>query len=434
MKPAAPFNFLGGQLRAEGVAIARIAAEVGTPFYCYSSRALQDRYRAFAGALAGVDAHIRYALKANANLAVVRTLAGLGAGADVVSEGELRIALAAGIAPQKIIFAGVGKTEAEMRFALVTGIEQFNVESEPELLALSKVAAALGLRAPIALRVNPAIASGTHAKIATGHEATKFGVSWREAERLYAIAAGLKGIAVKGVHVHIGSQIQTLRPFDAAFAKVAQLARALRAQGHAIDRIDLGGGLGVAYDKDRPPDLAGYGKLVKKHFGGLGAKLYFEPGRLLVAEAGILVTRALYIKAAGRKTYVIVDAAMNDLLRPTLYDALHRVIAVAQPAKGAKLKAVDVVGPVCETGDYLAHGQRLPPVAAGDLLGLLNAGAYGAVMASSYNARLLVPEVLVKDDQFAVVRRRPDYQDMLRLEVIPDWLDQKGEVKARGAR
>jgi diaminopimelate decarboxylase len=424
MTTQAPFGYRGGRWCAEQVAIEDMAASVGTPFYCYSTLALTERYQAFAAALAGLDAHIRYALKANANLAVVRTLAALGAGADVVSEGELRIALAAGIGPEKIIFAGVGKTESEIAFALAAGIEQFNVESEPELMALSKIASAQNRRAAIALRVNPAIETGTHAKISTGHEATKFGIPWRDAQSMFERAAKLDGIEIKGVHVHIGSQINELAPFEAAFAKVAELAAALRASGHPVARIDLGGGLGIP---DGAPNLAGpnlrsYGDLVRRHFGQMKVKLLFEPGRLLVAEAGILVTRALYIKRAEQKTYVIVDAAMNDFLRPTLYDAVHRVVPVQEPAKSAPTVAVDVVGPVCETGDFLARGQQLSAVAAGDLLAVLDTGAYGAVMASTYNARPLAPEVLVKGDRFAVVRRRPTYDEMLRLESLPDWL------------
>ena len=430
MTAQAPFRYVGGRWCAEQVAIEDIAASVGTPFYCYSTLALTERYKAFAAALHGVDAHIRYALKANANLAVVRTLAALGAGADVVSEGELRIALAAGIAPDKIIFAGGGKTESEIAFALATGIEQFNVESEPELMAISKISATRNRRAAMAHRVNPAIDTGTHAKISTGHEATKFGIPWREVAALYKRAGKLDGIEIKGVHIHIGSQIRDLAPFEAAFAKVAELTNDLRAAGHAISRIDLGGGIGIP--DGGAPNLRGYGDLVRRYFGEMKVKLLFEPGRLLVAEAGILVTRTLYIKQAEQKTYVIVDAAMNDLLRPTLYDAVHRVIPINEPAKAAPTAAVDVVGPVCETGDFLARGQQLSAVAPGDLLAVLDTGAYGAVMASTYNARPLAPEVLVKGKQFAVVRRRPNYDEMLRLETLPDWLADREAKAARG--
>jgi diaminopimelate decarboxylase len=419
-----------GTLHIEAVPIERIASAVGTPFYCYSTQALTERFRAFQAAV-GRDAAIRYALKANANIAVVKTLASLGAGADVVSEGELMIAQRAGIKPDRIIFAGVGKTEAELSYALSLGIEQFNVESEPELEALAALAAARDVRAPVAIRVNPAIDIDTHAKIATGHDETKFGIPWTRARDVFADAAKRPHIEVKGVHVHIGSQINRLEPFAAAFQKIAELVVALRQNGLGLERIDLGGGLGIAYDIDNPPDLRGYGALVRKIFGRLRLKLLFEPGRLLVGDAGVLVARVLYVKEAERQVFVIVDAAMNDLIRPTLYEAYHRIIPIKAQDRDAVMMPVDVVGPICETGDYLARGQPLPPVAAGDLLAVLGAGAYGAVMASTYNARPLVPEVLVRGADFAVVRRRPSYDEMLRLEELPRWLKTEPAEQAK---
>jgi diaminopimelate decarboxylase len=418
------FQYRDGVMHAEDVALDRLAASVGTPFYCYSTATLARHYQVFTAAFDGLDISVRYALKANSNLAVVRTLAGLGAGADVVSEGELRIARLAGVPANKIVFSGVGKTAAELALALDIGIDQFNVESEAELAALSALASSRGKIAPIAIRINPAVDSGTHAKIATGGEDTKFGIPMERARAVYAAAAKLPGIAVVGAAVHIGSQLTTLAPFETAFRRLAEFAGVLRADGHDIRRVDLGGGLGIPYDDDAdvPPLPRAYGDMVRRVVGNLGCTVIFEPGRLLVGNAGILVTRVIYLKQARTRTFAIVDAAMNDLLRPALYDAYHRVMPVKEAAKGAKMTVVDVAGPVCETGDVLAVDRPLPPLGAGDLLAIMSAGAYGAVMSSTYNARPLPAEVLVNGAQAAIVRRRPSASDMLQYETVPDWL------------
>jgi diaminopimelate decarboxylase len=431
-----PFQYRDGVLHAEGVALPRVAAAVGTPFYVYSSAALEQQYRRFAGAFTGLDARVHFAMKANSNIAVVRTLAQLGAGADVVSEGELRIALACGVPPERIVFSGVGKTAGELAFALTAGIYQINVESEPELEALSRVATQLGKTAPITIRVNPDVDPETHAKIATGYSGTKFGVPWTDARRLYAKAAKLPGIDVVGVDVHIGSQLTKLEPFETAFTRVAALIRDLRAGGINIRRADLGGGLGIVYNRksnsETPPDPAGYAALVRRVLGPLGVQVMFEPGRFLVGNAGLLVASLIYVKHADEKTFYIVDAAMNDLIRPTLYDAWHDMQPAREPADPDATQAVDVVGPVCETGDILAAARALPPMAAGDLLAIQSAGAYAAVMASTYNARLLVPEVMVRGDDFTIVRRRPTYEELTRLETLPEWLESgpAGAVRA----
>ncbi len=421
-----PFHVRDGALWADDVALAEIADAVGTPFYCYSQTAIEQAYRAFADAFARYpalgDPLICYSVKANGALAVVAALATQGAGADVVSEGELRRALAAGVPARKIVFSGVGKTAREMAYALDVGIHQFNVESEPELEALSEVAAARGVKAPVAIRVNPDVAPDTHAKIATGGGETKFGVAWGRARQVYARAAALPGIAVVGIDVHIGSQIVALGAFEAAFAKVAELARALHADGHAIDRLDLGGGLGIAYEGGAmPPDVRHYAAIVERTVGALGCELIFEPGRALVGAAGALVARVVYVKRGEDRTFVILDAAMNDLIRPTLYDAHHEIVPVRAPAAGAILAPVDVVGPVCETGDVFALERPMPPLAAGDLVAILSAGAYGAAMASNYNSRPLAAEVMVIGDRFAVVRPRQTYEAILAGETVPDW-------------
>lgn len=416
------FAYRKGALHVEDVALADIAAAVGTPAYVYSTAALEQNYRAYAEALAGLDATICYALKANGNLAVIRTLARLGAGADVVSEGELRRALAAGVPAGKIVFSGVGKTRAEMAFALDAGIAQLNVESEPELEALSEVAAAKGVAAPVAIRVNPDVDAGTHDKISTGRKENKFGIEAEHAVELYARAQAMKGIRTLGLAVHIGSQLTDLGPYRAAFERVAWLVRRLRAQGLKVSHLDLGGGLGIVYHREQPPSPADYGRLVREIIGPLGCAIAIEPGRSLVGNAGVLLTRVVYVKQGSARRFVIVDAAMNDLARPTLYDAYHDIVTVAAPPSGAELAPVDVVGPVCETGDTFAVGRPLPPVESGDLLALMTSGAYGAVMASTYNARPLVPEVLVKGARFAEVRARQDYDTMLKMDVMPPWL------------
>jgi diaminopimelate decarboxylase len=419
------FAYRGGVLHAEDVSLARLAAEVGTPFYCYATATLERHYQVLQQAFTGVDTLICYAIKANSNQAVIATLARQGAGMDVVSEGELRRALAAGVPAERIIFAGVGKTEDEMAFALRAGILGFNVESEGELEALSRVAAGLGRDARIALRVNPDVDAKTHAKIATGKAENKFGVPYGAAPRLYARAAELPGIAVTGVHMHIGSQVTDLAPFRDAFTLMRDLVGNLRRAGHEIEHLDIGGGLGVPYrstGNDILPSPKAYAELVREVLGGLGLRIVLEPGRVIVANAGILVARVLYVKQGRDKVFTVVDAAMNDLIRPTLYEAEHEVWPVGQPVGQWKPVGQDVVGPVCETGDYLALNRMLPPFAAGDLLAVMSAGAYGAAMSSTYNSRLLVPEVLVKGGAWSIVRPRPTYADLIGLDRVPEWL------------
>lgn len=418
------FDYVGGRLHAEGVSLVEIAAKVGTPFYCYSTATLTRHYTVFADALkkAGLDATICFALKANPNIAVVRTLADLGAGADVVSEGELRQALAAGVPASRIVFSGVGKTRRELEFAVAKGIMQINVESEPELEMLSQVAAERGIRMPIALRVNPDVDAGTHAKITTGKKENKFGIEWTRAHEVYRKARDLPGVEVVAIACHIGSQLTEIAPFREAFLRVRDLVAMLRADGFQISRLDLGGGLGVPYDDEIPPHPDAYAAAIKETLGDLGCRIVLEPGRLLVANAGMLVSRIVHVKEGSTHTFVIVDAAMNDLMRPALYEAYHSIQTVIQAAPGAATVAVEVVGPVCETGDTFAKNRALPPVKAGDLVAFGTAGAYGAAMSSTYNTRPLVPEVLVHDQCFAVVRARPTYDEMRSLESLPEWL------------
>ena len=421
------FTYIDGHLHAEGVPLRDIAAAVGTPFYVYSTATLTRHYRVFEEALAGTDHLIAYALKANGNQAVIATLARLGAGADVVSGGELMRALAAGVPGGRIVFSGVGKTAAEMRQALEAGIRQFNVESEPELEALDAVARSMGKRAPIAIRVNPDVDAKTHAKIATGKSENKFGIPISRARAVYARAAAMAGIEVVGIDVHIGSQLTDLTPFEAAFTKVAGLTEALRADGHDIRRLDLGGGLGIPYQRSNaaPPLPFDYGALIKRTVGHLGCEIEIEPGRLIVGNAGLLVAQVIYRKQGEGRDFLIVDAAMNDLIRPAMYDAWHDIVAVEEPGPDTPVGPVDVVGPVCETGDTFARARELAHLEAGALIAFRSAGAYGAVMASEYNARPLIPEVLVTGDQFAVVRRRPTYEEMLARDTLPAWLDPK---------
>jgi len=412
-------------LHAEEVDLADLAAAVGTPFYCYSTATLERHYRVFADALAAApDTLVCFSVKANSNLGVLATLAGLGAGMDVVSEGELRRALAVKVPPERIAFSGVGKTLTEMAFALDAGIYAFNVESEAELRALSEVAAAKGVTARIAFRVNPDVDAKTHHKIATGKAENKFGVPFTDAAALYALASQLPGIAPSGVHMHIGSQITELSPFKNAFTLLRELVGSLRARGFAIDFVNLGGGLGIPYrtDQPAPPLPEDYAKLVAAEVGDLGVRLLFEPGRMIAGNAGILVSRVLYVKRGASKTFTIVDAAMNDLIRPTLYEAYHEIVPVTEPAPGAPTIVTDVAGPVCETGDYLALARTLPELNTGDLISVMTAGAYGAVLASEYNSRLLVPEVLVAGKRYCVTRPRPSYDDMLAKERLPNWL------------
>lgn len=418
------FLYRNGVLHAEDVPLPEIAAAVGTPVYVYSTATLVRHYRVFEEALAGLPHLICYALKANPNLAVVRLLASLGAGADVVSEGEYRRALAAGIPGDRIVFSGVGKTRDEMRLALENGIRQFNVESEPELRALSEVAASMGLRAPIAIRVNPDVDALTHAKIATGKSENKFGIPIARARDVYAEAARLPGIEVVGIDVHIGSQLTALAPFEQAFGKLAELAEVLRADGHEIRRLDLGGGLGIPYRRanEAPPLPFDYGEVIRRTVGHLGCEIEIEPGRLIAGNAGVLLSRVIYLKEGEGRDFLIVDAAMNDLLRPALYDAWHDIVPVLEPAAGTVMQPLDVVGPVCETGDTFATRRPLPPLGEGDLIAFRSAGAYGAAMASEYNSRPLVPEVMVDGDHYAVVRKRPSFDEMLARDTIPEWM------------
>ncbi len=418
------FRYRRGVLHAEDVALPEIAAAVDTPVYVYSRATLTRHYRVLEEALAGLPHLICYAMKANSNLAVLRVLARLGAGMDVVSGGEYRRARAAGVPPERIVFSGVGKTRAEMHLALSEGIRQVNVESEPELAALSEVAAGLGVTAPIALRVNPDVDARTHAKIATGLKENKFGVPLSRARAVYAEAARLPGIEVVGVDVHIGSQLTELAPFEQAFAKVAELTEVLRADGHDIRRLDLGGGLGIPYRcaNEAPPLPFDYGAVIRRTLGHLGCEIEIEPGRLIAGNAGVLLARVLYRKAGDGRDFLILDAAMNDLIRPAMYDAWHDLVPVAEPAPGVERAAVDIVGPVCETGDTFARARPMPPVGPGDLVAFRSAGAYGAVMASEYNSRPLVPEVLVSGDHFAVVRARPSFDEMVNRDTIPSWI------------
>ncbi len=418
------FAYRAGVLHAEAVNLQTLADAVGTPFYCYSDATLTRHYRVFAEAFADVPALVCYAVKANSNQAVIATLARLGAGADVVSEGELKRARAAGVPPQKIMFSGIGKTERELALAVDERIFCVNVESEPELELLSKIAAAKGRVVDISVRVNPDIDARTHAKIATGKAENKFGIPISRAREVYARAAKLPGVLVSGVDMHIGSQIVELSPFDNAFMLLSEFVRELRADGHTISHVDLGGGLGIPYrdDNEPPPDPAAYAEVVKRATRGLDCTLIFEPGRLLVGNAGILVTRVLYPKRGEAKTFVIVDAAMNDLIRPTLYDAHHEIWPVREAPAGAPRTAVDVVGPVCESGDFLALDRSMAALKSGDLLAVMSAGAYGAVQAGTYNTRALVPEVLVKDDKWALVRPRLEVDQLIALDRLPGWL------------
>lgn len=421
------FDYRDGVLHAEGVNLHAIAEAVGTPAYVYSSDALTRQYRSLADAFAGIDCLIAYAMKANSNLSLLRHFGCLGAGADVVSGGELQLAMKAGIPPGKIIFAGVGKTRAEMMLGLKagnTGIAQFNVESEAELQVLSEVASSLGVRAPVAIRINPDVDAKTHKKITTGKAENKFGISYRRAPEVYALAASLPGIEVVGVHVHIGSQLTDLAPYEDTFIRLAELVTTLRAAGHNIRRVDLGGGLGIRYDDETAPDPQLYAAMVCKHILPLGIAVALEPGRFLVGNAGLLLTRVEYVKKADEKTFLILDSGMNDLIRPAMYEAFHRIVPVKAPENGAELAPVDIVGPICETGDTFAEGRPMPPVVAGDLLAILSAGAYSSAMASTYNARPLAPEVLVHGDRFAVVRRRPSIDEMTALETMPGWFSE----------
>ncbi|EJL57558.1 diaminopimelate decarboxylase [Rhizobium sp. CF122] len=419
------FEYRDGVLYAENVPVPEIAKAVGTPFYCYSTATLERHYRVFAKAFSEVDAMVCYAMKANSNQAVLKTLGRLGAGIDVVSEGELRRALAAGIPASRIMFSGVGKTPREMDFALEAGIYCFNVESEPELEILNQRAVKAGKKAPVSFRINPDVDARTHAKISTGKKENKFGISWERARAVYARAASLPGIEVTGIDMHIGSQITELQPFEDAFKLLRELVSTLRADGHDIHHVDVGGGLGIPYrdDNNPPPHPEAYAEIVKSQLRELNCKIVTEPGRLIVGNAGILVTEVIYVKDGGKKTFVIVDGAMNDLIRPTLYEAHHEIRPVVISAANAPRIKADVVGPVCETGDFLALDREMAMPKPGDLFAISSAGAYGAVQAGTYNSRLLVPEVLVKGSDFHVIRPRGTYEELIGLDSVPTWLD-----------
>lgn len=421
------FSYRDGVLHAEDVSLGRIADEVGTPFYCYATATIERHYRVFAEAVGAPLARIYYAMKANSNLGVVRTLGKLGAGADTVSEGEIRKAISAGIEPSRIVFSGIGKTESELTYAVDAGLYQINVESEGELEILSRIAAARGKRQSTAIRINPDVGAGGHAKITTGSSANKFGVSIEEAERIYVGAANLPGISMVGLAVHIGSQILTLDELEAAFRRMRELTDRLRAQGLRVERLDCGGGLGIPYEipadfKLGPDLIQAYAQMVTRVLGGATVELSFEPGRVIVGNAGILVTRALYLNPRPTKTFLVVDAAMNDLVRPAMYDAYHEIWPVVEPTSRAARRRYDVVGPICESSDTLAVGRELTETNPGDLLAFMTTGAYGAVMSSTYNIRLLVPEILVRGDRFAVVRPRQTYAELIGLDRMPDWL------------
>ena len=418
------FDYRNGVLHAEAVNLAELASSVGTPFYCYSTATLERHFRVFSEAFAGEKVLVCYAMKANSNQSVLRTLAKLGAGADVVSGGELKRALAAGIPPQKVVFSGVGKTEAELRAALTTDILCINIESEPELELLSRLAVETGRTARISVRVNPDVDAGTHAKISTGKSENKFGIPLTHARAVYARAAKLPGIKVQGADMHIGSQITDLSNMETAFRLLVEFVQTLRADGHDISHIDFGGGLGIPYHMDReaPPEPLAYAAMVKRIAHNLGCTLLFEPGRLIVGNAGILVARVVYVKHGEAKNFVIIDAAMNDMIRPTLYEAHHDILPVVAAAPDAKRIVADVVGPVCESGDYLALERTLAEPKAGDLLAIMTSGAYGAVQAGTYNTRPLVPEVLVKGDQYAIVRPRVDVDALIAMDKPAPWL------------
>ncbi|MGV8952539.1 MAG: diaminopimelate decarboxylase [Cypionkella sp.] len=418
------FLYQNGALHAEDVALAEIAAAVGTPFYCYSAATLTRHYSLFTEALSPLPHLVCFAIKSLSNVAVLKLLGDLGAGMDVVSGGEYRRALAAGVPGERIVFSGVGKTREEMHLALSHGIRQFNVESEPEMRVLSEVALSLGKVAPITIRVNPDVDAKTHEKIATGKKENKFGIPISRAVEVYAEAAALPGLKIVGIDVHIGSQLTELEPFEQAYKKVAELTETLRAQGHSISRLDLGGGLGIPYERSNsaPPLPLEYGALIKRTLGHLGCEIEIEPGRLISGNSGVLVSKVIYVKHGEDRDFLILDAAMNDLVRPSMYGAHHDILPVVEPAPATEAQAYDVVGPVCETGDTFAKARALPTLQADDLVAFRSAGAYGAVMASEYNTRPLIPEVLVKGDHFAVIRARPSYEEILNRDILPEWL------------
>lgn len=418
------FNYRNGQLYAEDVSVGDIAASVGTPFYVYSTATLVRHFQLFDDALDGMDHFICYAMKAASNQAILKTLGNLGAGMDVVSGGEYRRAIAAGIPPEKVVFSGVGKTLEEITLVLQNGIRQFNVESESELDHISSVASSMNKMAPIAIRINPDVDAQTHEKIATGKAENKFGIPISKAREIYARASQMPGIRIIGIDLHIGSQLTDLEPFEKAYQKVADLTQVLRSDGHAIKRLDLGGGLGIPYEKDKsaPPLPEEYGKMVKKVLGHLDCEIEIEPGRLIVGNAGILVSSVLCVKNGDNRNFLILDAAMNDLIRPAMYDAYHDIIPVKKQGLNLAETTYDVVGPVCETGDTFAKKRKMCELIENDLVAFRSAGAYGAVMSSEYNTRPLIPEVMVNKDEFAIIRNRPSYEEIIDRDIIPNWL------------
>ena len=418
------FLYRDGTLFAEDVPLTEIAAAVGTPFYVYSTATLLRHYRLFDEALDGMPHLVCYAMKAASNQAILKTLADAGSGMDVVSGGEYARARSAGVPGERIVFSGVGKTAEEVQAALTGGIRQFNVESEPEMAMISAQATALGKVAPITIRVNPDVDAKTHAKIATGKSENKFGIPISRAREVYALAASLPGLEVIGIDVHIGSQLTDLAPFEQAYNKVADLTETLRADGHNIRRLDLGGGLGIPYSQnnDRPPLPTDYGALIKKCVGHLGCEVEIEPGRLIAGNAGLMVSKVIYVKSGEDRDFLILDGAMNDLIRPAMYEAHHDIVPVIEPPVGVEQQPYDIVGPVCESGDTFAKERMMPPLNADDLVAFRSAGAYGAVMSSEYNTRPLIPEVLVKGDQYAVIRARPTFDEMINRDTIPEWL------------
>ena len=418
------FIYRNGILHAEDVAITEIAAAVGTPFYVYSQATLTRHFRVFDEALNGMNHLICYAMKANSNIAILKILGDLGAGMDVVSGGEYLRAKAAGISGDKIVFSGVGKTREEMALAIKNGIRQFNVESEAELKVLNEVALSLGAIAPITLRVNPDVDAKTHAKIATGKSENKFGIPILKAQEVYSIAASMEAIDVVGIDVHIGSQLTDLEPFRLAYKKVAELTKVLRQDGHNIRRLDLGGGLGIPYESSNqsPPLPEDYAKVIHETVGDLDCEIEIEPGRLLTGNAGLMVSSVIYNKSGEGRDFMIVDAAMNDLIRPALYEAYHEIVPVIESTENSETQDYDIVGPVCETGDTFANKRALTPVADGEMVAFRSAGAYGAVMASEYNTRPLIPEILVHGDQFSIIRDRPSIEAIIKRDIIPDWL------------
>lgn len=418
------FLYRDGVLHAEDVPVSEIAATVGTPFYVYSTATLLRHFKLFDDALDGVEHLVCYAMKAASNQAILKTLALAGAGMDVVSGGEYARARAAGVSGEKIVFSGVGKTAEEIRMALTGGIRQFNVESEPEMEVLNRVAGEVGVTAPITIRVNPDVDAKTHAKIATGKSENKFGIPIARAREVYSLAAGMSHLDVIGIDVHIGSQLTDLAPFELAYQKVAELTLQLREDGHDIRRLDLGGGLGIPYARsnEAPPLPTDYGALIKRTVGHLGCEIEIEPGRLIAGNAGLMVSEVIYVKSGEGRDFLILDGAMNDLIRPAMYEAYHDIVPVIEPAVGTEQAAFDIVGPVCESGDTFAKQRMMPPLEAGDLVAFRSAGAYGAVMSSEYNTRPLIPEVLVNGDQYAVIRARPTFDEMINRDTIPQWL------------